>query len=78
MPDQKVNIENLTIRLPEKFKDEAHDIGQEVAQNLSIKFSGHHKPDIYGSINNRVTISNHTTRSQLTTLITDAILKGLG
>ena len=77
MRDKKINIENLTIRLPEKFKDEAHDIGQEVARNLSIKFSGYHKPDHYGSINNRVTISDHTTRSQLTTLITEAILKGL-
>ena len=77
MPEQKVIIENLTVRLPGQFKNNAQDIGQDIASNLSARLPRHFKSNRYDSLNFRVNISNETTRIQLTTLITDAILKGL-
>ena len=77
MPEQKVNIENLNIRLPGQFKDEAKDIGQDIANNLSVRLPRHFKANRYKTLNFRVYISNGATRGQLTTSITEAILKGL-
>ena len=76
MPERKVNIENLSIRLPEQFRDEAQNLGQDLARNLSMKLPRHFNSNHFDSLNYRVIISKETTRSQLTTLITEAILKG--
>ncbi|MBC8487016.1 MAG: hypothetical protein H8D45_13390 [Bacteroidetes bacterium] len=77
MSEQKVNIENLTIRLPRHYKDKAQDIGQDIASNLSAKLPRHFRSNRYDSLNFRVNISNEAIPSQITTLITEAILKGL-
>ncbi|MCD4724436.1 MAG: hypothetical protein K8R63_06290 [Bacteroidales bacterium] len=77
MAEQEVNIGELNIRLPERYKETAKDMGQDIVNKLYQRLKGHSPKHSIDSLNFRVNISNEAIPSQITTLITDAILKGL-
>jgi hypothetical protein len=71
-----LEIEELILRVPGYTREEARQLGQEVARRVADGLSeggnGH-----LGALDLRVNVPPGTSRSQLAKLIAEAILKGL-
>lgn len=77
MPKREITINNLHIKLPDRFKNDAEGIGAEVANSVSDKLPQQLKTQHIDALNLRVNVNHNSIRSQLTGTISDAILKGL-
>jgi hypothetical protein len=77
MQDKIVNIEQMTLRIPGVNEKEGHDIGREVVQRVADQLPASYQARRLNALDLKLTVSTGTSRSEMTKLITEAILIGL-
>jgi hypothetical protein len=72
-----LEIEELILRVPGYTREEARQLGEEVARRVADGLSDQQSSVNLGALDLRVNVPPETSRSQLAKLIAEAILKGL-
>jgi hypothetical protein len=72
-----LEIEELVLRVPGYTREEARQLGEEVARRVADGLSDQQSSMNLGAFDLRVNVPPGTSRSQLAELIAEAILKGL-
>lgn len=72
-----LEIEELILRVPGYTREEAGQLGQEIASQVADGLSDQQSSVNLGALDLRVNVPPGASRSQLAKLIAEAILKGL-
>ena len=76
MRDKEVKIEELTLRIPGAYENEAQAIGQDVMQQVADSLPASFQNRYIDTMNLKMNISPGTSKNEMTKLIAEAILKG--
>lgn len=70
-----IHIDDLHLRIPGLNEEEARSLGEDVAERLAERAPSHGTQLHLGALDLRLTVPPGTARSDLASLIVDAILK---
>lgn len=77
MDNNEVKIEELVLRLPGEYEDQAQNTGMEITKQVAEKLPEAIQNRHLDSLSLKIEISQGTSQSELTKLISEAILRGL-
>jgi hypothetical protein len=77
MAAEKIRIDELHLRVPGLSREEARQLGEEVALRLATDLRGSARSQHLGSLELRTTVAQGASRDELTRQIADAIRRAL-
>ncbi len=77
MDNNEVKIEELVLRLPGEYEDQAQNTGMEITKQVAEKLPEAIQNIHLDSLSIKIEMSQGTSQSELTKLISEAILRGL-
>jgi hypothetical protein len=77
MPGKEVKIEEMRLRVPGVFEKDAQSIGENAMQQVAISLPPTLQNKRLDALDLKVNVSQGASRTEMTRLIAEAILKGL-
>jgi len=77
MANEDFKIEDFVLRVPGLSEEEAGILGQDVAQQVADSLADYQNVRHLGALHLRVSVPHGTSRTDMSKVISEAILKGL-